>query len=152
MPSSEVNARDREALNELLAQAQLVIAMGLYPRAQFMSHPKDQRAVAERLRLMASSAGRLSRGFREGHPEVPWDDLLEAGRIAEGGVAPEELDRLWRTLKRTAPRIVRAVAPLVEGERPELAFALASPEPQRRKRTAAAGGEKAKTRRRGKSS
>jgi uncharacterized protein with HEPN domain len=123
-----VTARDRDALVELLTQANLVVAHAAHPKARFAASPRDQTAVAERLHEMAGTAARLSAGFRKEHASVPWDELAEAGRIARGGVEADELLRLWRAVKKLAPKLYRELRPAVEDD-PRLAFALSPAEP-----------------------
>ena len=109
---SEISARDRKTLVELVQSAQLVDAFGHLPKKQFMDRPHDQARVAERVIDMRRRAGDLSAAFRKARPTAPWDDLEGLGH------APEDL---WRAAKKVTPKLLAELEPLV-AEMPEAGF------------------------------
>ena len=66
------------------------------------------------MRTCVKPAGALSRGIREDHALVRWDELDKK---------PDTPDLAWRVAKRVTPTVIRELMPLLEGE-PEAAFFL----------------------------
>ncbi len=123
---SYVSARDRRLLSEILAASQLLTALGGYARSDFLGSEPDQRTARERLRSIAKAARDVSERTKRTHGEVPWEALARG--------APDEPIPLWNVVKKTVPRAVLGIRPLVGREEPAAAFLLEIPEQPRRKK------------------
>ena len=68
--------------------------------------------IEHHVELMAEAANRLSRGFREANPRLPWERLaglrIEAAHpYDEGRAGPLDPERLWMFARETVPGIAR---------------------------------------------
>jgi uncharacterized protein with HEPN domain len=69
-------SRDSASLLDIVRAGQLVLqfAQGLN-REQLASDLLKQSAILYQIAIIGEATKRLSREFREQHPEVPWDDI-----------------------------------------------------------------------------
>jgi uncharacterized protein with HEPN domain len=64
----------------------------------FLSNPLLQRGLERDLEIIGEAARRVSEGFREAHPEIPWRDIIGQRNILShdyGNVIPA---RVWQTV------------------------------------------------------
>lgn len=108
--SRYAKGRDRKLLGEIVESAQLAQAFARYERSFFLSSPEDQRKIAERLVAMAEAARKLSRTLRDQTPQLPWDELVEAGDAARA--SEPDPAALWTAVKKVVPKITSGLAPL----------------------------------------
>lgn len=65
--------RDDATLLDILRAARLALEFrGGLDKAVFLTDVKTQAAVLHELLVLGEAAKRLSAGFREEHPDVPW--------------------------------------------------------------------------------
>jgi hypothetical protein len=91
-----ISDKDREAVLEVLRNAQFVYGLGRYPKKQVLDDPADVKALRERLEAMRAAAKGLSPAERE-KLDVPWADLeaIDSGTEA-----------VWKAAKRATPKII----------------------------------------------
>ena len=109
-----ISDKDREAVLEVLRNAQFVYGLSRYPKKQVLDDPADVKALRERLEAMRAAAKGLSAAQRA-KLDVPWADLeaIDSGTEA-----------VWKAAKRATPKIIAELTPLVRDE-PEAAFLIA---------------------------
>lgn len=71
MRRDEVSAEDIRNAARRVAEY-----IGGLSRADFLGDRKTRAAVVRELEIMGEAASRVSQGFRNAHPEVPWDRLV----------------------------------------------------------------------------
>lgn len=132
-----LSSRDRTALLALLEHAQLAYLLTRYPKKQVLDDAGDVKRLADGVAAMREDAKRLSASLKERETDVPWD------LVSAGATGP---DAAWAAAKKTAPKVLAALTPLVEGE-PEAAFFLrpiaAKPKTQPARTTKTASGRRA---------
>jgi uncharacterized protein with HEPN domain len=69
------------------------------------------RALA--LELVGECARRISPVTRQAHPAVPWQDIVGMRNIIAHEYGRVDLDELWKTAERDAPRLVSALEAIV---------------------------------------
>jgi len=131
-----LSARDRKPVLALLEHAQLVYLLTRYPKKQVLDDSGDVTRLEQGVDAMRDEAKRVSASLREATPDVPWDLLMKR---TDG---PE---LAWRAAKRTAPRVLAYLVPLVEGA-PEAAFFLRPEAAKTPAKRTKASGRKAPTR------
>ena len=109
--------RDSATLLDTVRAARLALdftrGMG---RDTFLNDLKTQSAVLHQLMVLGEAVRRLSRTFRDSHPEVSW--LLIAGMRDKLIHAYDQvdLDEVWRTVERDIPELLRFIEPLLPRE------------------------------------
>lgn len=69
-------------------------AQGL-DRAQLASDLRTQSAILYQVAIMGEATKRLSREFREQHPESPWDDIAGMRDVVSHQYDRIDLDIVW---------------------------------------------------------
>jgi hypothetical protein len=132
-----LSSRDRTALLALLEHAQLVYLLTRYPKKQVLDDAADVKRLVDGLAAMRETAKRISGSLKERETGVPWD-LVSA--------QTDDPDAAWAAAKKTSPKVLAALTPLVEGE-PKAAFFLrpiaATPKTHRARTTKTATGPRA---------
>lgn len=108
--------RDDATLLDILRAARLALEFrGGLDKAVFLTDVKTQAAVLHELLVLGEAAKRLSAGFREEHPDVPWKAIAGMRDRLLHGYDDVDLDLVWKTvdedlsvlierLERLAPR------------------------------------------------
>jgi len=107
-------SRDSASLLDLVRAGQLVLqfAQGLN-REQLASDVLRQSAILYQISIMGEATKRLSREFREQHPEVPWDDVAGMRDIIAHQYDRLDLDIVWQVIQRNIPELLDMITPLL---------------------------------------
>ena len=100
----------REAASETLS---FVEGVGF---DRFLSNRQLQRAVERELEIIGEAASRISHGFREAHPEIPWRSIIGQRNVLAheyGEVMPE---RVWGVLEQGLPALLQRLTELLASE------------------------------------
>ena len=62
---------------------------------------------------MGEATKRLSRQFREQHPEVPWDDIAGMRDIVAHQYDQIDLDMVWQVIQRNIPELLNVLVTLL---------------------------------------
>lgn len=81
--------------------------------SDYQKNPMMQMAVERAVEILGEAARRISKEFKETHPEVPW-----AGIIAQRNMLAHEydeirLDKMWLVAKERIPDLIRLLKPLL---------------------------------------
>jgi len=107
-------SRDSASLLDIVRAGQLVLqfAQGL-KREQLASDVLRQSAILYQISIMGEATKRLSREFREQHPEVPWDDVAGMRDIIAHQYDRVDLDIVWQVIQRNIPELLDMITPLL---------------------------------------
>ena len=100
-------SRDNASLLDIVRAGQLILqfAQGLN-REQLESDLRTQSAILYQVAIMGEATKRLSREFREQHPEVPWDDIAGMRDIVAHQYDRIDLDIVWQVIQRNIPELL----------------------------------------------
>jgi len=100
-------SRDNASLLDIVRAGQLILqfAQGLN-REQLEFDLRTQSAILYQVAIMGEATKRLSREFREQHPEVPWDDIAEMRDIVAHQYDRIDLDIVWQVIQRNIPELL----------------------------------------------
>ena len=82
-------------------------------KAAFMADRKTQSAVLHQLLIIGEAVKRLSPGFREKHPEIPWKQIAGTRDKIIHEYNNVDLDEVWRTLTADVPRLLSFLPPFL---------------------------------------
>ncbi|HAA29361.1 MAG TPA: hypothetical protein DCE56_18745 [Cyanobacteria bacterium UBA8553] len=107
-------SRDSASLLDIVRAGQLVLqfTQGLN-REQLASDVLRQSAILYQIAIMGEATKRLSREFREQHPEVPWDDMAGMRDIIAHQYDRLDLDIVWQVIERNIPELLNMIIPLL---------------------------------------
>ncbi|MGL4499678.1 MAG: HepT-like ribonuclease domain-containing protein [Planktothrix sp.] len=113
-------SRDSASLLDILKAGELALefARGLN-REQLEGDRMRQSAILYQIAIIGEATKRLSREFREQHPEVPWDDMAGMRDIIAHQYDRLDLDIVWQVIQRNIPEVLNAIGPLVPVQDPE---------------------------------
>jgi|SRR6478672_442857 len=100
-------SRDNASLLDIVRAGQLILqfAQGLN-REQLESDLRTQSAILYQVAIMGEATKRLSREFREQHPEVPWDDIAGMRDVVAHQYDRIDLDIVWQVIQRNIPELL----------------------------------------------
>ena len=107
-------SRDNASLLDIVQSGQLILqfAQGL-SRDQLASDLRTQSAILYQIAIMGEATKRLSRQFREQHPEVPWDDIAGMRDIVAHQYDRIDLDIVWQVIQRNIPELLNVLVTLL---------------------------------------
>jgi uncharacterized protein with HEPN domain len=109
--------RDSASLLDIVRAGQLVLQFAQpVSREQLDLDLMRQSAILYQIAIMGEATKRLSREFREQHPEVPWDDIAGMRDIIAHQYDRLDLDIVWRVIKQNIPELLSKLAPLLPAE------------------------------------
>lgn len=105
---------DRASLVDMLGFAREVVAFSRgRQRADLDRDRAFLRALERALELVGECARRISPGTRQAHPAVPWRDIVGMRNVIAHEYGRVDLDEIWKTAERDAPRLVSALESIV---------------------------------------
>jgi len=106
--------RDNASLLDIATAGQLVLqfAQGLN-REQLELDLLRQSAILYQITIMGEATKRLSREFREQHPDVPWDDVARMRDVIAHQYDRLDLDIVWQVIQRNIPELLNQIMPLL---------------------------------------
>ncbi len=111
--------RDQGYLLDILIAARdaTLFLSGLTER-QFDESRLHQNAVIKALEIIGEAAGRISKETREGHPEIPWTEIIGMRNRLVHGYFEVDLGEVWDTVHRDLPPLIAMIEPLIPPEEP----------------------------------
>ncbi len=90
--------KDREALGHMIQCAEAVQTYTKGGKSRFMANVQQQDAVARRLEILGEAARRISPGFREAHPTVPWRSIIGLRNFLIHAYDSVDLEKVWNAV------------------------------------------------------
>ena len=110
-------SRDDAYLLDMLRFAQEVLEFSLGVTPEVYLADKGKRRMIERsLELVGEAARRISRPFREEHPEIIWKDIIGQRSVLAHDYGDISDIRVWETATERIPDLVRILERLVPRE------------------------------------
>lgn len=106
--------RDNATLLDIARAVRLVqeFIQGM-SREGFLSDLKTQSAVVHQLMVIGEAVKRLSVGFRDAHPSIPWSLVAGMRDKLIHGYDIVDLDEVWRTAEVDVPALLETIEPLL---------------------------------------
>ncbi|MGB9593726.1 MAG: DUF86 domain-containing protein [Anaerolineae bacterium] len=111
--------RDEATLLDIVNAARAVLAFTQGMRQdQFLEDIKTQSAVLYQLIVMGETVKRLSREWRQRHPEIPWALIAGMRDHLIHGYDVVDWHEVWETATRDVPELLSKLEPLLPKEGP----------------------------------
>jgi uncharacterized protein with HEPN domain len=111
--------RDDATLLDVLRAARLALEFrGRLDKATFMADLKTQAAVLHELLVLGEAGKRLSTGFRDQHPDVPWKAIAGMRDRLLHGYDDVDLDLVWKTVDEDIPALITRLEGLAPRREP----------------------------------
>jgi uncharacterized protein with HEPN domain len=112
--------RDSAALLDIAQAGQRAIqfAQGL-SREQLASDVMRQSAILYQMTIVGEATKRLSREYREQHPEIPWNQMAGMRDIISHQYDRLDLDVVWEVIQQDLPELLAVITPLLPQESSE---------------------------------
>lgn len=82
--------------------------------ARFQASRLHQNAVIRSLEIIGEAAGKLSAGFTESQPNLPWRDIINMRHRLIHTYNDVRLDVVWATVETDVPLILHVIEPLLK--------------------------------------
>lgn len=83
-------------------------------RAGFMADELRQSAIERQLFIIGEAvAGRLSKQFKDAHPDIAWAEMTRMRNILAHGYDFVNLDIIWQTVVEDIPALITTLDPIV---------------------------------------
>ncbi len=82
-------------------------------RAEFDGNDDLRDALAYRVQIIGEAASRLSPGFRETHPQVPWRRVIGMRHRIVHDYMDVDYDILWEVATRNLPELIEMLIPII---------------------------------------
>jgi uncharacterized protein with HEPN domain len=86
----------------------------------FLKNELIQSAVLQKLTIIGEAAARLPKDFRDGHPEIEWEDIIGFRNIAVHAYFAVEWSIVWVAATQEAPELKRKIANILAKEYSDL--------------------------------
>jgi uncharacterized protein with HEPN domain len=106
--------RDEAYLLDILLAARDAqeFSSGLTKEA-FATSKLHQAAIIRVLEVVGEAAGKVSREFREAHPEIPWKQIVGLRNRLIHDYTHVDFDRVWEVVTVHVPDFITRIEPLV---------------------------------------
>ena len=83
---------------------------------EFEDNEIIQNAVIRPLEIIGEASGKISKGFRKIHEEIPWSDLIDLRNRLIHEYFRVDYGAVWDTIHNDLPRLTEPIEPLVPKE------------------------------------
>ena len=106
-------SRDPEYLTDIVSSARLILTyVEGVQRERFIRDTRLQDSVIRRIEIIGEAVRRLSPGFRERHPNIPWQAMTGMRNQMIHGYDDIDMDVVWDTAQGSIPRLLSMIEPL----------------------------------------
>ena len=70
-------------------------------------------AVEWEVEIIGEAASKLSREFRDAHPEIPWQRIIAQRNVIAHEYGDILIDRIWRVATERIPELIQLLEPLI---------------------------------------
>jgi uncharacterized protein with HEPN domain len=82
----------------------------------FLTNELLQDSVIRQIGIIGEAAGKISKGFRESHPTIPWSDMTGMRHKVVHDYMRINLRKVWDTSQLSVPQLISLIEPLVPPE------------------------------------
>jgi uncharacterized protein with HEPN domain len=82
-------------------------------QAQFNASKLHQNAVIRSIEIIGEAAGKVSRGFQQAHPEIPWSAIVGMRHRLVHAYNDVDLDLVWDVVCGRLPDLIAILQPLI---------------------------------------
>lgn len=109
--------RDNASILDIYVAGQQVLSFskGL-TQAELKMDPMRTSAVLYQVLIIGEATKRLSREFRDEHPEIPWDDMAGMRDVVAHEYDRIDFDLLWQVIQRSIPGLLGQIEPFLSQE------------------------------------
>ena len=106
--------RDAAYLWDMLDAARTVeqLSSGL-DFTQYSNDRRTQLAVERSLEIIGEAAGKVSALFRNGHPEIPWRQIIGQRNVLIHEYGEIKQERIWKVVRENVPQLIERLKPFV---------------------------------------
>jgi len=79
----------------------------------YLKDRKLQLAIERALEIIGEAARKVSEGFKETHPEIPWRAIVGQRNVLAHEYGEVKQERLWKVATSKIPELVSLLEPLV---------------------------------------
>ena len=109
--------RDAAHLADILSSAHKIRAyVAGVSRQAFLENSQLQDSVIRRLEIIGEAAGRVSQGFRDENPDVPWSKMRGMRNWVIHRYDDTDMEVVWETVEQDIPRLIAQLEGLVSEE------------------------------------
>ena len=113
--------RDAAHLWDMLQAAQAARRfLGSTKLEEYLRDELLQSAIERKIELIGEAAGRVSKGFKNSHPEIPWKSIVAQRNVVVHDYGEIKPERIWGVVKTYLPDLVKVLEPLLPPLPPEL--------------------------------
>jgi uncharacterized protein with HEPN domain len=80
---------------------------------EYLKDRKLQLAVERALEIIGEAARLVSAGFRDLHPEVPWQQIIAQRNVIAHDYGEIKQDRIWMVATNRIPELISRLEPLL---------------------------------------
>jgi uncharacterized protein with HEPN domain len=88
-------------------------------RAEYLADAMMQDAVERNLGVIGEAARRLSQGFKEAHPEIPWRKIVALRNVLVHEYDEVDQGEIWGLVTRHVPALIEQLTALIPPLPPE---------------------------------
>lgn len=75
---------------------------------------RKQDAVVPRIEVLGEASKRLSKTFRDAHPEIPWKSMIGMRNVLIHDYHRIMLDEVWQVATHDVPELLGIIEPFIE--------------------------------------
>lgn len=80
---------------------------------EYIGDPMLQAAVERKIEIIGEAARRLTQGFKDDHPEIPWPRIISQRNVLAHDYGRINHTILWRVVTVSIPELVQVLQPLI---------------------------------------
>ena len=109
-----MNERDPAYLWDIVEAAKEIVRFLAGKRLDDLTSDRVlQLAVERELEVIGEAAARLSKEFRDAHPEVPWSRIIAQRNVIAHQYGEIQIDRIWLVATERVPELIALLEPLI---------------------------------------
>jgi len=83
--------------------------------AQFLQSDREttRLAIERKLEILGEAARRVSAGFRDGHPAIPWRELVGLRNVISHQYNKVDYEAIFRIVRQRMPNLITLLEPLL---------------------------------------
>ena len=109
--------RDAAYLWDMADAARTALELaGAYDLPRYLGDRVMQLAIERLVEIICEAARRVSEGFRQAHPEVPWRSIIAQRHVLAHEYGEIKQERMWRLVTEALPKLLAVLAPLAPSD------------------------------------